>query len=75
MGELAKPFDMSLPAVSKHVSVLERAGLVERHRVGRTQRCRLVPQRLDEAIGWIEERRRLWTGRLDRLERVLSDDA
>jgi DNA-binding transcriptional ArsR family regulator len=74
VSELAEPFAMSLPAVSKHVTVLERAGLVERRRVGRTQRCRLVPVRLDEAGAWLEERRRMWTGRLDRLAEVFDED-
>jgi DNA-binding transcriptional ArsR family regulator len=74
VGELAEPFAMSLPAVSKHVSVLERAGLVERRRVGRTQRCRLVPGRLDDAIGWMEERRRIWEARLDRLAVAVEEE-
>lgn len=74
VGELAEPFAMSLPAVSKHVTVLERAGLVERRRVGRTQRCRLVPGRIDEAGAWLEERRTMWTGRLDRLAEVFDDE-
>ncbi|MEX2100331.1 MAG: metalloregulator ArsR/SmtB family transcription factor [Acidimicrobiia bacterium] len=75
VGELAAPFAMSLPAVSKHVSVLERAGLVERRRVGRTQRCRLVVERLDDAVGWLEDRRNVWSMRLDRLAAVVEEDA
>lgn len=74
VGELATvaPRTMSLPAVSKHVSVLERAGLVERRRVGRTQRCRLVTAPLDEAAAWLDERRHTWTRRLDRLAEELE---
>ena len=69
VGELAAaaPRPLSLPAISKHISVLERAGLLERRRVGRTQRCRLVTAPLDEAAAWLDERRRTWTARLDRL--------
>lgn len=74
VGELAAvaPRSMSLPAVSKHVTVLERAGLVERRRVGRTQRCRLVTAPLDEAAAWIDERRRTWAARLDRLAAAIE---
>lgn len=76
VGELAAvaPHTMSLPAVSKHVSVLERAGLLERRRVGRTQRCRLVTEPLDEAVAWLDERRRTWTRRLDRLAEELEKE-
>lgn len=76
VGELATvaPRTMSLPAVSKHVSALERAGLVERRRVGRTQRCRLVTTPLDEAAAWLDERRRTWVRRLDRLGEELETE-
>jgi DNA-binding transcriptional ArsR family regulator len=71
--ELAKPFAMTLPAISKHLGVLERAGLVVRERDGRTRRCRLVANPMREAAGWIERYSRFWEGRLDGLARYLSD--
>ncbi len=73
VGELAEPFAMSLPAVSKHIGVLERAGLVERHRHGRTQRCRLADtRRLAEAAAWLSDREQVWHNRLDRLAKTLE---
>ncbi|MGH7819030.1 MAG: ArsR/SmtB family transcription factor [Candidatus Binatia bacterium] len=73
VGELAAPFPMSLPAISKHLRVLERAGLVAREKQGRLQRCRLVPQPMVEAAGWIERYRRHWEQSLDALERYLIE--
>ncbi len=67
VGELAKPFRISLPAVSKHLGVLERAGLVERKRDGRTHRCRLRAAPLAEASLWIDHYRVFWEGTLERL--------
>jgi DNA-binding transcriptional ArsR family regulator len=64
---LAKPHRMSLPAVSKHLGVLERAGLIERHLVGRERRCRLVAKPLRAATTWLEFYRRFWDGQFDRL--------
>ena len=69
--ELARPFDMSMPAVSKHLKVLERAGLIARGREAQSRPCRLQPSPLKEAAGWIEEYRRLWETSLDRLEDYL----
>lgn len=69
--ELAEPFEMSLNAVSKHIQVLERAGLVRRRRVWREHRVSFDPEPLDEVSAWIEERRRLWTERLDALDALL----
>jgi DNA-binding transcriptional ArsR family regulator len=76
VGELAAaaPTPLTPPAVSKHVAVLERAGLVERRRVGRTHRCRLVTAPLDEAAEWLDERRRTWTSRLERLAAELENE-
>ena len=68
VSELAEPFDMSLPGVLKHVRVLEGVGLVETHKHGRTRECRLGPARLDNVQRWIEDYRRQWEARLDRLE-------
>jgi len=72
VGELAEPFDMSLPAVSKHLRVLERAGLMERRRAGRTFRCALAPAPLASAADWLSGYRKFWTGQFDSLERHLQ---
>lgn len=71
VSELAEPFDMSLPGVMKHVRILEGVGLVETHKRGRTRECRLGPARLDNVQRWIEDYRREWERRLDRLEAFL----
>jgi DNA-binding transcriptional ArsR family regulator len=65
--ELAKPFSISLPAVSKHLRVLERAHLVSRRVDGRVHRCSLDPERLSEVEGWLRERRGFWEQTLDSL--------
>jgi DNA-binding transcriptional ArsR family regulator len=69
--ELAKPFEMSMPAVSKHLKVLERAGLIARGRDAQSRPCRLEAGPLKEAASWIEEYRRYWEASLDRLEDYL----
>jgi DNA-binding transcriptional ArsR family regulator len=69
--ELASPFAMSLPAVSKHLKVLEKAGLISRGRKAQWRPCRLEPEPLKEASEWLEEYRRLWEERLDRLDEYL----
>ncbi|HJX08249.1 MAG TPA: metalloregulator ArsR/SmtB family transcription factor [Actinomycetota bacterium] len=69
--ELAAPFEMSLPAVSKHLKVLEKAGLISRGRRAQWRPCRLEPEPLKEASDWLEEYRRLWEERLDRLDEYL----
>jgi DNA-binding transcriptional ArsR family regulator len=66
--ELAEPFSVSLPAISKHLKVLERAGLIVRGRSAQYRPCRLEPQPLGKAAGWLENYRLLWEGSLDRLE-------
>jgi DNA-binding transcriptional ArsR family regulator len=71
--ELAEPFAMSLPAVSKHLKVLERAGLIARGREAQWRPCRLDAKPLRQAAGWIEEYRRFWEGSLDRLEDYLRE--
>lgn len=73
VSELAGPFEMSLPAVLKHLAVLEEAGLVGCQKVGRVKRCRLDGRALDRATGWIERRRETWERRLDRLGRVVGE--
>ena len=74
IGELAVPLPMSLVAVSKHVSVLERAGLLARSRAGRAQVCRLTAGPLAEAAGWLDGYRRFWSARLDSLEHYLTTE-
>ena len=69
--ELARPFAMSLNAVSKHIFVLERAGLVRRRRAGREYRLSFNPQPLVAPATWIERQRSFWTARLDALEDAL----
>jgi DNA-binding transcriptional ArsR family regulator len=70
--ELAAPYPMSLQAVSQHIGVLERSGLVTRGRHRQTRPCRLDPEALDAAVSWIEESRRAWAERMDRLEEHLA---
>lgn len=72
VGDLAAPFDMSVAAVSKHLKVLEGAGLVERSHRGRTTVCRLRAAPLADVERWVAHYRRFWTTRLDRLERLLT---
>jgi len=74
ISELAAGFDMSLPAVSKHVRVLERAGLARIRREGRARRTTLVAAPLHEARAWIERYRRFWEFQLDQLAEYLEDD-
>jgi len=71
--ELAEPFEMSLPAVSKHLKVLERAGLIARCREGQWRPCRLQAGRLKEADEWLKQYRRFWEESLDRLEDYLRE--
>lgn len=73
VNELAAPFDVSLQAISKHLKVLERAGLISRGRDAQYRPCRLEPARLDNAIDWIERNRRIWTERFDQLEQHLRE--
>ncbi len=70
--ELAEPFEMSLPAVSKHLKVLERAGLIARGREAQWRPCRIEPAALKHVDDWLEEYRRLWDSRLDRLDDYLK---
>src|SRR3954468_24880167 len=70
--ELAAPFAMSLPAVSKHLKVLENAGLISRGRRAQWRPCRLEPEPLKEASDWLQEYRRLWEERLARLDEYLQ---
>jgi len=73
VSELASPHAMSLRAILKHVSVLEEAGLVRTFKEGRVRRCSLQHQGIDDATRWMEQLRRRWERRLDRLEQVVRD--
>jgi len=73
VSELAQPFEMSLPAVTKHLKVLQRAGLVTQGRQAQWRPCKLEAKPLQEASGWIEHYRQFWEQRLDRLEDYLRD--
>jgi DNA-binding transcriptional ArsR family regulator len=73
VGDLAEPFDMSLPAVSKHLRVLERAGLVARRADAQWRLCRIAPGPLKDVAAWAERYRPLWEARLDRLDTYLQD--
>ena len=71
MSELAEPFDISVPAISRHLKVLEHAGLIARGREAQWRPCRIEPNALKGVDDWLEEYRRLWEQRLDRLEDYL----
>ncbi len=71
--ELAQPFDMSLPAISKHLKVLERAGLISRGREAQWRPCRLEAKPLKDAAAWIEQYRKFWEQSLDRLDEYLRE--
>ncbi|HSE76698.1 MAG TPA: metalloregulator ArsR/SmtB family transcription factor [Alphaproteobacteria bacterium] len=73
VGALAAPFAMSWPAVSKHLRVLEAAGLLRRERTGRSHRCRLDPAPIIAALRWLEEHRRFWNESLARLDAILAE--
>jgi DNA-binding transcriptional ArsR family regulator len=73
VNELAEPFDMSLPAISKHLKVLERSGLISRSRHAQYRPCHLEREALDVAADWIEENRRIWAERFDKLDRHLRE--
>jgi DNA-binding transcriptional ArsR family regulator len=71
VNELAEPFALSLPAISKHLKVLEHSGLISRTRQAQTRPCHLEVQALEPAVDWIERNRQVWTDRFDALERHL----
>ena len=73
VSELAKPFDMSLPGVSKHLKVLQHAGLVVQGRDAQWRPCRLETDRLREVDAWVAQYRSLWEARFDRLEAYLRE--
>src|SRR5437764_11717775 len=71
--ELAKPFDLSLPGISKHLKVLQRAGLITQSRNAQWRPCRLEPARLKEASEWVGEYQRFWDESFERLDAVLQE--
>lgn len=71
--ELARPFDISLPAISKHLRVLEKAGLLTQEKEGRVRRCRLVAEPLRDAAEWIVRYRQFWEGQFDALAEYLNE--
>ena len=70
---LAEPFDMSQPAISKHLRVLERAGLISRRRVAQRRPCRLEARRLAQVNRWLEDYRKLWEAQYQRLDALLEE--
>ena len=74
VGELARPFDISRPAISKHLRVLERAGLVRRTPDGRMSRCQLDASPMRDAAEWVEHYRKFWEGQLDSLSRYFEGE-
>jgi len=70
--DLARPFEMSLPAISKHLKVLEKAGLISRSRDAQWRPCKLEAAPLEEVAGWVEEYRRFWAESFDRLDVYLA---
>ncbi|PHQ69573.1 MAG: transcriptional regulator [Sneathiella sp.] len=75
VSDLAAPFDMSLAAVSKHIHLLTRANLVSQRKEGRVRHCRLEPQTLSAATGWLDHYRHFWSEKFTALEKFLEDEA
>ena len=73
VNELAEPFSISLQAISKHLKVLERAGLISRSRTAQWRPCRLEPRPLEEVADWVEYYRKIWEQRFDRLDQHLKE--
>jgi DNA-binding transcriptional ArsR family regulator len=73
--DIAEPFPVSLPAVMKHLDVLARANLVERHKTGRVVRCRLAPRPMEAAMQWLSRYERFWTEQLDRLAAYVEEES
>src|SRR2546428_11980809 len=74
LTDLARPFHMTMPAVMKHVAVLERSGILRTEKRGRTRYCRLDPNRLENAQAWLARTSRMWTERLNSLGRYLKEN-
>lgn len=74
VAELAKPYRVSAPAITKHMRILEDAGLLSRRKQGREHHCRLEAEKMKQAQAWIEQQRALWNDRLDRLAQYLKEN-
>jgi DNA-binding transcriptional ArsR family regulator len=74
VAELAKPFKVSAPAITKHMKILEEAGLLSRKKQGRVHRCRLEERRMKQAQEWLAAHRKFWNDKLDALERYLKEN-
>lgn len=74
MGEVADNFDISRPAISKHMKILAECGLVEYEKSGRERFCKINPEPLREVSEWVEKYSKFWSGRLDALENLLNDE-
>jgi DNA-binding transcriptional ArsR family regulator len=74
VAELAAPFKVSAPAITKHMRILEDAGLLSRRKEGRSHHCKLEAERMREAERWIEQQRAFWNEKLDALERYLKEN-
>ncbi len=74
VAELAKPHRVSAPAISKHLAILEEAGLVSHEKRGRERHCRLEGKKMKEAEQWLEQQRKFWNDRFDNLERYLKEN-
>ena len=72
VNALAEPFDMSLPAVSRHIKVLEDAGLIERRKTAQFRHCKLNPDPIKQVVGWAEAYRPIWEARFDRMDDILN---
>jgi DNA-binding transcriptional ArsR family regulator len=73
VNELAEPFDISLPSISRHLKVLEGAGLITRGRQAQWRPCKLEPEPLKQVDSWLETYRKFWTGSFDRMEAYLAE--
>jgi len=74
VSDLARPFDMTLPAVMQHLQVLEASGLVRSEKIGRVRTCRIEPKALSRAESWFSARRASWESRFDRLGELLAEE-
>ncbi|MBV9990651.1 MAG: helix-turn-helix transcriptional regulator [Alphaproteobacteria bacterium] len=74
VSELARPFGVTLPAILKHLAVLEDAGLIAREKTGRTVSCRLTAESMEDAVQWLNKYQRFWTRQLDRLAAFVEED-
>lgn len=73
VNDLAEPFDMTLPAISRHIKVLEQAGLITRGRRAQFRPCTIAPEALAEVAGWTDQYRHIWDDRFDRLDAYVQD--